>query len=247
MLNNQYDTTKIGGQHQPNRIFSSSGFHIDVPLFCALVLLSLVGLAILYSSSGQDVDSIIKQLVRLAIAFVAMFAIAQIPPHIIRYWAPLSFGIGMILLIAVLLVGESGKGAQRWLNFGFFRFQPSEFMKLAVPLMVAWYLAEHTLPPRLKQVIISTIVILVPTWLIAKQPDLGTSLLICASGVFVLLLAGLSWRIISSVVVLAIPLAWAVWEFGMHTYQRNRVLTFLNPENDPLGSGYHIIQSKIAI
>jgi len=247
MMNKQYDMAKIGGQNQPGRIFSSRGFHIDIPLFCALVLLSLVGLAILYSSSGQDLDRTIKQLVRLAVAFVAMFIIAQVPPHIIRYWAPLSFGIGMILLIAVLLIGESGKGAQRWLDLGLFRFQPSELMKLAVPLMVAWYLAEHTLPPRLKQVLISTILILAPTLFIAKQPDLGTSLLICASGIFVLLLAGLSWRIISSVVVLAIPLAWAVWEFGMYTYQRNRVLTFLNPENDPLGSGYHIIQSKIAI
>ncbi|NOY71989.1 MAG: rod shape-determining protein RodA [Gammaproteobacteria bacterium] len=237
----------MNAQHESGRIFSSRRFHIDAPLFYALVLLSLVGLAILYSSSGQDMDSIVKQLVRLAAAFFAMLLIAQIPPHLIRYWAPLSFAIGLILLIFVLFFGETGKGAQRWLDLGFFRFQPSELMKLAVPLMIAWYLADRTLPPQFKHVIISTLMILIPTVLIAKQPDLGTALLICASGIFVLLFAGLSWRIICSVVVLAVPLAWAVWRFAMHEYQRNRVLTFLNPENDPLGSGYHIIQSKIAI
>ncbi len=247
MLNKQYDVAKMNAQHVPNRIFSSSRFHIDAPLFYALVLLSLVGLAILYSSSGQDIDSIVKQLVRLAAAFFAMLLIAQIPPHLIRYWAPLSFAIGIVLLISVLFFGETGKGAQRWLDLGLFRFQPSELMKLAVPLMIAWYLADRTLPPQFKHVIISTFMILIPTLLIAKQPDLGTALLICASGIFVLLFAGLSWRIICSVVVLAVPVAWAVWEFAMHEYQRNRVLTFLNPENDPLGSGYHIIQSKIAI
>jgi len=247
MLNKQYDVAKMNAQHESGRIFSSRRFHIDAPLFYALVLLSLVGLAILYSSSGQDMDSIVKQLVRLAAAFFAMLLIAQIPPHLIRYWAPLSFAIGLILLIFVLFFGETGKGAQRWLDLGFFRFQPSELMKLAVPLMIAWYLADRTLPPQFKHVIISTLMILIPTVLIAKQPDLGTALLICASGIFVLLFAGLSWRIICSVVVLAVPLAWAVWRFAMHEYQRNRVLTFLNPENDPLGSGYHIIQSKIAI
>jgi rod shape determining protein RodA len=146
-----------------------------------------------------------------------------------------------------LLFGEVGKGAQRWLNLGFVRFQPSELAKVAVPMMVAWYLSGQGMPPRWGRLLIAAILIAVPVLMIARQPDLGTSLLVASAGIFVLFLAGLSWRFISAMLVASVPLAWALWEWGMHEYQRQRVLTFLDPERDPLGSGYHIIQSKIAI
>ena len=153
----------------------------------------------------------------------------------------------LIMLIAVLLVGTKALGAQRWLNLGLFRFQPSELMKIAVPVMAAWYLAEAPLPPRRGRLIIATIIVIVPTLLIAKQPDLGTSLLIASSGFFVLLLAGLGWKLIFSVIVLMAASAPVFWNYLLHDYQRQRILTFINPETDPLGSGYHIIQSTIAI
>ena len=222
-------------------------FHIDLPLFTGLVILSAIGLAILYSSSGQDSDILFKQIIRLAIGFTVMFVVAQIPPHQLKLWTPWIFGIGLGLLLAVLVLGETGKGAQRWLDMGFFRFQPSEIMKIAVPIMAAWYLSDRTLPPSHKHVAVGMILIIVPTLMIAKQPDLGTSILVFAAGLFVLLLAGMQWRIIFTFVVLAIPIAWALWEYGMHEYQKGRVLTLLDPEREPLGAGYHIIQSKIAI
>ncbi len=149
-------------------------------------------------------------------------------------------------MIAVLVAGDKGKGAQRWLDIGF-RFQPSELVKVAVPMMIAWFLAEKSLPPRWSRLLVAATLILVPVLLIARQPDLGTSLLVAGAGIFVLFLAGLSWRFISALVVVSIPLAAALWKWGMHEYQRDRVLTFLNPESDPLNTGYHIIQSKIAI
>ncbi len=151
------------------------------------------------------------------------------------------------MLVAVIIVGETGKGAQRWLNLGFFRFQPSELVKLAVPMMIAWLLAEKALPPRWSRLATAGVLILLPVLLIARQPDLGTSLLVASAGLFVLFLAGLSWRFMAGMVLTAIPLALSLWEWGMREYQRDRVLTFLNPERDPLGTGYHIIQSKIAI
>jgi rod shape determining protein RodA len=170
------------------------GLHLDIPLLVGLVTLAMLGLVILYSASGQDADLLLRQGVRLAIAFTVMFVLAQIPPHYIEYWAPWLFGAGLLLLAAVLLFGEMGKGAQRWLDLGLFRFQPSELMKLAVPVMIAWYLSENPLPPNKQQLAIGTLIILVPVLLIAKQPDLGTAILIAGAGVFVLLLAGMRWR-----------------------------------------------------
>jgi len=157
------------------------------------------------------------------------------------------FGIGLLMLIAVLVFGEVGKGAQRWLNLGLFRFQPSELMKIAVPVMAAWYISEAPLPPRRGRLFIATVIVIVPTLLIAKQPDLGTSLLIASSGFFVLLLAGLGWKLILGVITLMAASAPVFWNYLLHDYQRQRILTFINPETDPLGSGYHIIQSTIAI
>ncbi len=231
----------------PQGTFSRRSLHIDWPLFIGLIVLAGVGLITLYSAGGQDMDLIVRQSIRLGIAFGAMFVVAQIPPHHIERWAPWLFGIGLLMLLGVLLFGTVGKGAQRWLDLGFFRFQPSEIMKLAVPMMIAWYLADNTLPPSRKAIFITAIIIAVPVALIAKQPDLGTSLLIAAAGIFALLLAGISSRLVGGLSLLAGAAMPLVWFFGMHDYQRQRVLTFLNPESDPLGSGYHIIQSKIAI
>lgn len=221
--------------------------HLDPPLLAGLVLLAGFGLVILYSASGQDMGMIWRQLTRLAVSFGVMLLLAQVAPETLLRWTHWIFGIGLAMLIAVLVLGVVGKGAQRWLGIGSIRFQPSELMKLAVPMMVAWYLAEKSLPPRAGHLLIAGLLAIVPTLLIAKQPDLGTALLIASSGFFVLLFAGLQWRLIGLASLLAVPLGWLLWEFGMHDYQRRRVLTFLNPENDPLGAGYHIIQSKIAI
>jgi len=223
------------------------GLHLDWPLLGGLLLLAFVGLVVLYSASGQDLDHIWRQILRLCLAFGVMVGVAQIPPHHIERWAPWLFGAGVLMLIAVLLFGDISKGARRWLDLGVIRFQPSEIMKVAVPMMVAWYLAENRLPPSLKVIGISALLIFVPVGMIAKQPDLGTSLLVTAAGVFVMLLSGISWRFIGFVTLLGACAAPIMWFFGMHDYQRQRILTFLDPGNDPLGTGYHIIQSMIAI
>ncbi len=220
--------------------------HLDLPLLTGLLLLSGYGLVILYSASGQDLHQVEKQALRLLIAFGAMFFLAQIPPQSLRRWSPWLYGIGVSLLIAVLVMGVMGKGAQRWLDLGFMRFQPSELVKLAAPMMLAWFLSSKPLPPNWKQIIFSLVLLAIPVLLIAKQPDLGTAILVASSGLFVLFLAGISWRLIIGLGLLAAAAAPAIW-YLMHDYQRRRVLTFLNPESDPLGSGYHIIQSKIAI
>jgi len=220
--------------------------HLDPPLVLALLLLTACGLGVLYSAGNQNIDLIIRQSTRLILAFGVMVMMAQIPPQNFKLWAPWIFLLGMILLALVLVLGDIGKGAQRWLDFGFVRFQPSEMMKLAGPMMIAWFFADKPLPPSFKNLIIATILVIIPTMLIARQPDLGTSLLIAASGFFVIYFAGLKWKLLAGFAVLMAALTPVLWHF-MHDYQRRRVLTFLNPENDPLGAGYHIIQSKIAI
>jgi rod shape determining protein RodA len=227
------------------RLFKS--LHIDPVLLVSLILLSAVGLFVLYSAGDQNQDLITRQLIRLLVGFIVMIAIAQISPATIQNWAPWLFAIGLIMLVAVLLLGDVGKGAQRWLNLGLFRFQPSEIMKIAVPMMIAWYLAEATLPPKRLSLLTAITILIVPTLLVAKQPDLGTALLIASAGVFVLLLAGLSWKLIFGSIVVLVSSLPLMWNYLLHGYQRQRVLTFINPENDPLGAGYHIIQSTIAI
>ncbi len=233
------------GDRRGSRLFVR-GLHLDIPLLIALLALAAIGLVILYSASGQDSGLLLRQGLRLGLAFAVMFVLAQIPPHHIEYWAPWLFGAGLLLLLGVLLFGETGKGAQRWLDLGLFRFQPSEVMKLTVPIMIAWYLSEHPLPPNKRQLALASLIILVPVLLIARQPDLGTSILIAGAGIFVLLLAGMRWRHIVPALATAAASAPLLW-YLLKDYQRERVLTFLNPESDPLGSGYHIIQSKIAI
>jgi rod shape determining protein RodA len=221
--------------------------HLDGPLLVGIALVAGLGLFVLYSAGGQESGLLMGQSLRIGVAAFGMLIIAQIPPKFLRLWTPWIFTLGIVLLVLVLIVGEIGKGAQRWLDIGFMRFQPSEIMKLAVPMMAAWYLMDRPLPPRLGELLIVLLAIsLVPAALIAQQPDLGTALLIAASGIIVILLAGMSIRLILMFGGLAIAVAPLLW-FNMHDYQKQRVMTFLNPESDPLGSGYHIIQSKIAI
>ena len=220
--------------------------HLDAPLLVGLLALCGFGLVVLYSASDQDPMTVERQLLRLGLAFGLMCALAQMPPTTLQRLSLPLYLFGVAMLVAVLLVGDVGKGAQRWLDLGVLRFQPSELLKLAVPMAVAWLLASRPLPPRLGWVSLGAVMTLVPVALIAKQPDLGTAVLVATAGVAVLFIAGLSWRTILVLAVLLAalaPLAWLV----MHDYQRARVLTFLDPESDPLGTGYHIIQSEIAI
>lgn len=220
--------------------------HIDALLLLGLLMLLGVGLVILFSAGDQNISLLIRQLIRMGMAFLGLIILANIHPDRMRDLAYWIYGAGLVLLIAVLAVGYEGKGAQRWLDIGVIRFQPSELMKIAVPLIVAAYLAERPLPPTLSRLAVCLAMVLLPFLLIAKQPDLGTSLLIASSGLIVIFLSGISWRLILGFLVTAtsaLPVLWYV----MHDYQKQRVLTFLNPESDPLGAGYHIIQSKIAI
>ncbi|MFP3873161.1 MAG: rod shape-determining protein RodA [Thiohalophilus sp.] len=235
----------------PNRI-SAGGqllqrLHLDLPLLFTLLILAVIGGFVLYSASDQNTELLVRHSLRLLIGFVIMVSLAQMQPETFRFWSPWLFGIGLILLFAVLLFGQSGGGAQRWLNFGLFRFQPSEIMKIAVPMMIAWYLCNAAIPPSPGRLLVSILLLVVPTLLIARQPDLGTSLLIACAGFFVLFLAGLRWSLMLGAIIALIASTPLIWNYLLHDYQRQRVLTFLNPEVEPLGSGYHIIQSTIAI
>ena len=219
--------------------------NIDGPLLGGLLLICGLGLFVLYSAVSQDFDLWLQQLIRLGVAIVALLFMAQVPPELMRRMTPWGFLFGLGLLSLVLILGEVGQGAQRWLDIGI-RFQPSEIMKLAVPMMAAWYLHDRQLPPNTGQLLVIAVLIAIPSYMIAVQPDLGTALLIAASGIIVIVLAGMSIRLMMSLLLLSIPGAWVLWNF-MQDYQKQRVLTLLNPDSDPLGAGYNIIQSKIAI
>lgn len=220
--------------------------HLDGWLLLFLLILCGFGLFVLYSASGQDMGYVYRQAVRMALGFGLMVAMARVSPRTYARWSPALYGLTLLMLIGVLVIGVGAKGAQRWLDLGVTRFQPSELMKLALPLTVAFYLSSRTLPPKPRDIVIALVLVAVPTALIMKQPDLGTSLLIAASGLFVILLSGLRWRYVFGALAAAGALLPVLWE-GMHDYQRRRVMTFLNPESDPLGSGWNIIQSKTAI
>ncbi|MDX2346580.1 MAG: rod shape-determining protein RodA [Legionella sp.] len=220
--------------------------HIDWPLLGLLLLLISIGLFVLYSASNENTHMLMRQGMRLTLALSIMLVLSFVPPHTYKRWSPGLYLFGLLLLFAVMAMGKIGKGAQRWLDLGFFRFQPSEIMKLAVPMMTAWYLDKKTLPLDFKALSVAICIIFIPTLLIAEQPDLGTAIMVASGGVFVVFLAGISLRTIglfTGLLTALMPMLWYV----MHDYQRKRVMTLLNPENDPLGSGYHIIQSKIAI
>jgi rod shape determining protein RodA len=204
-------------------------------------------LTVLYSASGRSIDTLYRQGRFFLIAYTVMFVIAQFDLERIRRFAPWAYLGGLTLLSMVPLLGTHAKGAQRWLNLGGFQFQPSEVMKLVVPMAVAWYLASRIIPPRFKYIAIALGIVFVPTLLVAAQPDLGTSILIAAAGCFVLFLAGLSWRYLVAAAALLAAAAYPMWEYVLHDYQRQRILTLLDPEQDKLGTGWNIIQSKTAI
>ncbi len=225
----------------------SERFHIDFPLLFLLLALTVYGLAVLYSASGQRLGAVIRQAEYFLVAYAVMLAAAQVSVQRYRRWAPIIYLGGLALLVAVLVFGVGAKGAQRWLSIGGFRFQPSELMKLAMPLMLSWYLAARILPPRLINILAALVLIGVPAALIVRQPDLGTALLVSASGLIVLFMAGIRWRFIFGALVLAVLSAWPAWVYLLHDYQRQRILTLLSPERDKLGSGWNIIQSKTAI
>jgi rod shape determining protein RodA len=223
-----------------------SALRLDGPLLVGLALIALYGQIVLYSSSGGDWGAVARGTTRLAIGAALMLVCAQLKPGFLRRISPWLYILGFVLLVIVDLVGYIGKGAQRWLDLGFVRFQPSEIMKLAVPMACAWYLHERPLPPDWRTLLALAAMILLPTALTIVQPDLGTGLLILMAGALVVLFAGLQAWIIGLLGVAGAAAAWGSW-YLLHDYQRQRVLTFLDPQADPLGAGYHIIQSTIAI
>ncbi|WP_231491774.1 rod shape-determining protein RodA [Microbulbifer sp. HZ11] len=225
----------------------SRRWHIDLPLLLLLLALAGVGLVVLYSAAGEEFHYVKRQAVFMGLAFIGMLIAAQIPLEFYRRWSPWFYLAGCCLLVAVLFVGVGAKGAQRWLQVGGFRFQPSEALKLAVPIAVAAYLHKRTLPPSLLTVLGALVIIAVPAVLIVRQPDLGTSILIAASGIFALYLSGLSWKMIGSAIVMGLMAAWPMWMWGLRDYQRQRILTLFNPDADRLGAGWNIFQSKAAI
>jgi rod shape determining protein RodA len=220
--------------------------HIDVSLLFGLIVLCGIGLVVLYSAGGQDLEIVLRQSIHMVIALLLMIAVAQITPIQLERWSLWIYLAGILLLITVLVAGHTGKGAQRWLDLVLFRFQPSELMKLAVPMVLAWLLAGRTLPPTTGRIFVSCVLIILPVILIARQPDLGTALLVVVTGFFVLFVSGISWRLLGAMTAFIALSAPVLWHF-LHDYQRRRIVTFLNPELDPLGAGYHTIQSKIAI
>jgi rod shape determining protein RodA len=219
---------------------------LDGPLLIGLGLIAAYGLVVLYSASGQSLGMVLRQVGHLAMGTVAMLVLAQVNPNFLRRLSPWLYLVGVVLLLIVAGLGVIGKGAQRWLDLGLVRFQPSEIMKLAVPMMCAWYLQERPLPPSPLSLLVLAAVILVPTGLVVMQPDLGTGALIAISGSLVVMMSGLQLSVVAGLVALGAVGGWVGWRH-MHDYQRDRILTFINPQIDPQGAGYHIIQSQIAI
>jgi len=222
------------------------GFVVDMPLLLILFAIVGLGMVVLFSAVSKDPGLLLRQGMRFGVGLAAFFVVAQIPPHYLRIFTPWLYFLGVGLLLVVAVEGEIGKGAQRWLDLGFVRFQPSELLKLAVPMMCAWFMHERRLPPTFLQIVVMGLIVLTPAILIGEQPDLGTALLVIAAGGLTILLAGISVRVMLTVSVLGLGTLPVLWSL-MHDYQKARVFTFLNPESDPLGTGYNIIQSKIAI
>ena len=218
---------------------------IDLPLAAGLLLLALAGLCTLYTAADGGMALVGGQAARFVLGFALLLLISRIPPAILRNWTPWLYAGSTFLLVVVAVLGE-GRGADRWLNLGVMRFQPSELLKLTMPMMVAWYLHPRQLPPSWKDMAVVAALIAVPAYLIGRQPDLGTALLVAAAGSFALFLSGVAWWRIGVLLLGAAGMAPIAWHF-MHGYQRGRILTMLNPESDPLGNGWHIIQSQIAV
>ena len=245
-----YEPIEIGSRSR--RTFSAAGrilgaLKLDGPLLVGLGLITLYGLVVLYSASGQNWNRVIDGAIRAALGGVAMCALAQVKPAFLRRLALPLWILGVILLIVVDITGHIGKGAQRWLDLGFIRFQPSEIMKLAVPMTCAWWLHDRPLPPNIPSLAALAFIILAPTVLTIVQPDLGTGGLILIGGTMVVILAGLQFRVIFGLAAAGVAAGWLAWHYVLYEYQKQRVFTLLDPESDKLGAGYHIIQSQIAI
>ena len=239
--------SQVSSRDLGSRIAVLRFLHIDLWLFIPLATLSMAGLVVLYSASGQSEVMMTAQIRNLFVAFFVLLLTAQLRVETLKIVSPYIFAIGVALLIGVAFFGVGAKGAQRWLDLGFIRFQPSEIMKVAMPLAVAWWLSKKALPPSAKPLVIAALMVAVPSLLILQQPDLGTSLLVASSGLAVIYMAGIQWRYILSLLFAAVLSIWPAWVFVLKDYQKQRVLTLFNPESDRLGAGWNIIQSKTAI
>ena len=239
--------SQVSSRDLGSRIAVLRFLHIDLWLFIPLAALSMAGLVVLYSASGQSEVMMTTQIRNLVVAFFVLLLTAQLRVETLKIVSPYIFAVGVALLIGVAFFGVGAKGAQRWLDLGFIRFQPSEIMKVAMPLAVAWWLSKKALPPSAKPLVIAALMVAVPSLLILQQPDLGTSLLVASSGLAVIYMAGIQWRYILSLLIAAVLSIWPAWVFVLKDYQKQRVLTLFNPESDRLGAGWNIIQSKTAI
>ena len=239
--------SQVSSRDLGSRIAVLRLLHIDLWLFVPLLLLSMAGLVVLYSASGQSEPMMTAQIRNLFIAFAVLLTTAQLRLETLKIVSPYVFALGLVLLVGVAFFGVGAKGAQRWLSLGFIRFQPSEIMKVAMPLAIAWWLSKKALPPTSKSLLIAAMMVAVPSFLILQQPDLGTSLLVASSGLAVIYMAGIQWRYILSLVLVALVSIWPAWVFVLKDYQKQRILTLFNPESDRLGAGWNIIQSKTAI
>ncbi len=212
----------------------------------SLTILCGVGLFVLYSAADGGREMVVSQSIRLGIGFAALILLAQVSAKKLLHWSPWLYLVGLILLLMVTLFGYSGKGAQRWLDLGVIQFQPSELVKIFLPMMIAWYFSNAHLPPSLRRIFVAFVIIAIPAAFIIYQPDLGTAILVASIGVFLIFLTGITWRVLAvlgSLVLLCMPLLW----FFLHDYQQQRILTFFSPGSDPLGAGYHAFQAKIAV
>jgi len=228
------------------RVARSSVDGIDATLLTIALMLTGLGVATLYSASYESPERVISQLRHLAVALVAMWLVARMPLQLMMRSALPVYLAGMLLLVCVALFGDVVNGARRWLSVGGMRFQPSEMMKIAMPLMLAWYFHRNEANVRRHNFVVAGVLVALPAMLIARQPDLGTALLVVAAGFYVIFLAGLSWKAMGALGAIALVSLPPIWSL-LHDYQRRRILTLLDPTQDPLGAGYHIIQSTIAI
>ena len=219
---------------------------VDFWLFLALSVTMIFGLFVLYSASNQSTNIMESQIIKILLGFGMMVFCAQLNPQILKIWTPRVFILSIIILMLVPIIGEQSLGAKRWINVGI-RFQPSEFIKFTLPMMLAWYISTSGIPKGFKKLTVCFLILIIPCMFILKQPDLGTALLVGASGLFVLFLSGISWNFILKSVGSIMLLAPLIWMYVLKAYQKTRITTMFNPEADPMGNGYHVIQSKIAI
>jgi rod shape determining protein RodA len=220
---------------------------LDMPLVATILMLLSLSIIVIFSAGGENTALLTRQSLRIGFAIFLMLVFSRISPRSLMLWSPYVYGLGLLLLFIVLGFGIIGKGAQRWIDLGLFRFQPAEIMKLGVPMMVAWVMTRSTLPPKIPYLIVSVCIVLLPTVLVTQQPDLGTAILIASTGIMVIFLAGIGWKLIVAVVLVVGATAPLLWVFVLHAYQQRRILTLFDPWKDPLGAGYHTIQSMIAI